>query len=109
MSDDRERIDDLRGHIDAAHAAADRLVREAQARAEAADAAFRERLQDVPQTGWAVGSEHAPPPEGPSELQLAYFPLIAHAEERGLTPGPRVREIYRADLTEVVLEIGGPS
>ena len=36
------------GHIDAAHAAADRLVREAQARAEAADKAFRERLADVP-------------------------------------------------------------
>ena len=71
MPDDRERFDDLRGHIDAAHAAADRLVREAQARAQAADAAFRERLQGVPTTGWAVGDEHTPATEGPTELQLA--------------------------------------
>ena len=71
MPDDRERLDDLRGHIDAAHAAADRLVREAQERAEATDAAFRERLRDVPEAGWAIGDEHQPEPAGPSELQLA--------------------------------------
>jgi hypothetical protein len=80
VPDDRERIDDLRGHIDAAHAAADRLVREAQARAEASDAAFRERLRDVPETGWAIGAEHAPAPEGPSELQLALRLLEAVRE-----------------------------
>jgi hypothetical protein len=52
--------DDLRGHIEAAHQAADRLVREAQARAEAADAAFREQLGDVPARGWDVPHESKP-------------------------------------------------
>jgi hypothetical protein len=70
VPDERDTVGDLRGHIDAAHAAADRLVREAQARAEAADKAFRERLADVPERGWAVGDEHRPPEPGPSELQL---------------------------------------
>lgn len=65
MSDD---VDALRGHIDAAHAAADRLVREATERAERADAAFRERLADVPERGWDVPDE-ARPTEAPSELQ----------------------------------------
>jgi hypothetical protein len=63
-------VSDLRRHIDAAHAAADRLVQEAHERAQAADRAFRERLGDVPDRGWAVGAEHRPPPSGPSELQL---------------------------------------
>jgi hypothetical protein len=39
---------DLRAHIDAAHAAADRLVREAEARARAT----------IPDRGWDVESEH---------------------------------------------------
>lgn len=62
--------DDLRRHIDAAHAAADKLVQEAAARAEAADRAFRARLGDVPERGWDVADEHKPEPAGPSELQL---------------------------------------
>ena len=66
MSDDDVR--ELRGHIDAAHAAADRLVQEAQERAERADAAFRERLGDVPERGWDVRPEDKPP-ERPGELQ----------------------------------------
>ena len=44
-------VDDLRAHIDAAHAAADRLVREAEQRARAA-------AGDVPDRGWDVPSEH---------------------------------------------------
>jgi hypothetical protein len=67
----RDSISDLRGHIDAAHAAADKLVREATERAAAADRAFRERMADVPERGWAVADEHAAAPAGPSELQLA--------------------------------------
>ena len=70
MPDERDRVSDLRGHIDAAHAAADKLVREASERAAAADRAFRERMGDVPERGWAVGEEHEPEPAGPSELQL---------------------------------------
>jgi hypothetical protein len=63
-----DNVHDLRGHIDAAHQAADRLVREAQARAEDADAAFRERLGDVPPRGWDVPPENKPTEGG--ELQL---------------------------------------
>ncbi len=45
-------ISDLRSHVDAAHAAADRLVREANERAAAAEAASREQTRDVPPRGW---------------------------------------------------------
>jgi hypothetical protein len=45
-------LDDLRSHVDAAHAAADRLVQEANARAAAAEAASREQTRDVPPRGW---------------------------------------------------------
>jgi effector-binding domain-containing protein len=37
------------------------------------------------------------------ELQLAYFPLLAYAHERGLTPGDVVRETY-IDDPETVAE-----
>jgi hypothetical protein len=68
--DDRDAVADLRGHIDAAHAAADKLVREARERAQAADEAFRERLGEVPERGWEVGAEHRAVPEGTGELAL---------------------------------------
>ena len=87
-----ERINDLRGHIDAAHAAADRLVREAAERAEAADRAFRERLGDVPDRGWAVGDEHAAGPAGPSELQLVLRLLES------------LREVMPAELSQQLAE-----
>ena len=45
-------ISDLRAHVDAAHAAADRLVREANERAAAAEAASRAQTRDVPPRGW---------------------------------------------------------
>ena len=57
MSED---VHDLRSHIDAAHAAADRLVREAEERARAA-------AGDIPDRGWEVPDEHRAP-ERPSEL-----------------------------------------
>jgi hypothetical protein len=85
-------VGDLREHIDAAHAAADRLVREASERAAAADRAFRERLRDVPDRGWAIGDEHQPEPEGPSELQLAMKLLEA------------VRDIVPPELTAQLAE-----
>jgi hypothetical protein len=90
--DERDVVGDLRGHIDAAHAAADRLVREAQSRAEAADRAFRERLSDVPERGWAVGDEHRPPEPGPSELQLVLRLLES------------VRDVIPPELTAQVAE-----
>lgn len=45
-------ISDLRASVDAAHAAADRLVREAAERAAAAEAASRAQTRDVPPRGW---------------------------------------------------------
>jgi hypothetical protein len=80
VPEDREAVQDLRGHIDAAHAAADRLVREATERAEAADRAFRERLGEVPERGWAVAGEHEPPESGTGELQLVLRLLEALRE-----------------------------
>ena len=85
-------VDDLRNHIDAAHAAADRLVREAAERAERADRAFRERLGDVPERGWAVGDEHAGEPAGPSELQLVMRLLES------------LREVIPAELSQQLAE-----
>ncbi len=90
MSDDEVR--DLRGHIDAAHAAADKLVREAQVRAEDSDGAYRERLADVPERGWDVAEEHRPRPSGPSELQVVLGLLEA------------VRGAIPAELTQPLAE-----
>ena len=59
---DREALDAVRAHLDDAHAAAERLVREAQRQAEEATA------QEVPPRGW----ESAPrgtPSSGPTDLQ----------------------------------------
>jgi hypothetical protein len=73
-------VSDLRRHIDAAHAAADKLVQEAHTRAQAADREFRARLGDVTDRGWAVGQEHEPAPGAPSELQLVLRLLEAVRE-----------------------------
>ncbi len=68
---DGDGIRDLRGHVDAAHAAAERLVRDAADRAAAADAAFRDRVGDVPDNGWATPGDGAPAGDGrPHELQV---------------------------------------
>jgi hypothetical protein len=45
-------ITDLRAHVDAAHAAADKLVQEATERARAAEAASREQNRGTPPRGW---------------------------------------------------------
>jgi hypothetical protein len=55
-----ENVQDLRAHVDAAHAAAERLVREASERARAA-------AGEVPERGWEVPEEHRAP-ERPGEL-----------------------------------------
>ena len=72
-------VEDLRSHIDAAHAAADRLVQEATERAQRADAAFRERLADVPERGWDVPDENRPTGAA-SELQVVVSLLAAVKE-----------------------------
>lgn len=51
----RDALETMRGQVDAAHAAAERLVREAEA-------AAREQVRDVPPQGWAAPA----PAEGPA-------------------------------------------
>lgn len=48
----REALETIRGQVDAAHAAAERLVREAEATA-------REQLREVPPQGWAAADAPA--------------------------------------------------
>jgi hypothetical protein len=45
-------ISDLRAHVDAAHAAADKLVQEATERARAAEEASRAHNRNTPPSGW---------------------------------------------------------
>ncbi|MEA2169335.1 MAG: hypothetical protein QOF76_2635 [Solirubrobacteraceae bacterium] len=96
--DDDNTVSALRGHVDAAHAAADKLVREASARA---DAAYREKLGDVPEKGWDVGPDHQPPPEGPSELQVVVALLDAI---RGSIPAELSQQLAEA-LRELLMAV----
>jgi hypothetical protein len=57
---DQEALRAVRAHLDEAHAAADRLVREAQRQAEEASDTPR---QTVPRRGWAAPGDEAPPPD----------------------------------------------
>jgi len=59
---DREALDAVRAHLDDAHAAAERLVQEAQRQAEEA------ATQDVPPRGWESAGRPASDPR-PSDLQ----------------------------------------
>jgi hypothetical protein len=63
---DRDALDRVRAHLDDAHAAADRLVREAQRQAE--DAAQAAESEEVPPRGWDTAG--TPPPRPPfADLQ----------------------------------------
>ncbi len=55
---DRDALDQVRAHLDDAHAAADRLVREAQRQAE--DAAGAAASEAVPPRGWDAEPAAAP-------------------------------------------------
>ncbi len=96
-----EHVRELRGHVDAAHAAADKLVREAQARAERSDEAYRERLAEVPARGWEVAEEHRPKPAGPSELQVVVGLLEAL---RGAIPSELTQPLAEA-VRELLLAV----
>ena len=98
MPDDN--VHDLRGHIDAAHAAADKLVREAAERAASSDQAFRERMGDVPPRGWDVPDEHKPAP-GTSELQVIVGLLDAL---RGAIPAELSQQVAEA-VRELLLAV----
>ena len=90
MSED---VRDLRSHIDAAHAAADRLVREASERARAA-------AGDIPDRGWEVPDEHRAP-ERPSELAQIVALLDA---VRGAIPAELSAQLAEA-LRELLLAV----
>jgi hypothetical protein len=54
---EQDTLRSVRAHLDEAHAAADRLVREAQRQAEEAGGTQR---QAVPPSGWAAAGDEAP-------------------------------------------------
>jgi hypothetical protein len=91
----------LRGHVDAAHAAAEKLVQVASKRAQEADRAYREQLGNVPPRGWDVGSEHQPPPTTPSELQVIVGLLDAI---RGSMPAELTQQLAEA-LRELLMAV----
>jgi hypothetical protein len=88
-----EDVQGLRDHIDAAHAAAERLVREAEARARAA-------AGEVPERGWEVPDEHRAP-ERPSELAQIVALLDA---ARGAIPAELSAQLAEA-LRELLLAV----
>lgn len=94
-------ISDLRAHVDAAHAAADRLVQEANARAAAAEAASREQTRGVPPHGWDV-----PRPEhDPAAVTPDLAAIMALLESvRGVVPDDLSAQLAQA-LRELLLAL----
>ena len=94
-------ISDLRSHVDAAHAAADRLVREANARAAAAEAASREQTRDVPPNGWETNRAEAENSGVSPDLAA----IIAMVESvRGVVPDEISTQLAHA-LRELLLAL----
>jgi hypothetical protein len=92
----RDTLAQVREHLDEAHAAADRLVREAQTRAEEA---AREAAADVPPRGW-----EAPHGEGTTALpDLA--PLLALIEAARRTVPPELTRRLAEALRELLLAV----
>ena len=93
-------ISDLRSHVDAAHAAADRLVREANERAAAAEAASREQTRDVPPRGWET-----PRDESESNVTPDLAAILAMIEGvRGVVPDDLSTQLADA-LRELLLAL----
>ena len=88
-----EDVRTLRAHVDAAHAAADRLVREAEARARAT-------ADGVPPCGWEVPDEHRAP-ERPGELAQIVALLDA---VRGAIPSELSAQVAEA-VRELLLAV----
>jgi hypothetical protein len=93
MGDD---VHDLREHIDAAHAAADRLVQEAQRRAEEAV-----RAQNVPERGWEAPRTEAE--RGPFAPELATAVALLDAV-RHAVPAELSQQLAEA-LRELLLAV----
>ena len=81
---------DLREHIDAAHAAAEQLVREAER-------AARESTADVPPRGWEAPRE----PERPSDLAA----LVGLLEAVRSSVGGSIPAEISAQLAEAIREL----
>ncbi len=75
MPDDRDALDAVRAHLDDAHAAADRLVREAQRQAEEVGGA---PAADVPPRGWDTPRPD-PPPAPDLQALLALLDALREA------------------------------
>jgi hypothetical protein len=90
-------ISDLRAHVDAAHAAADRLVNEANERARAAEEAMREQTRDTPPRGW----EERRAPDDPGGVTPDLAAIIGLLEAvRGAVP-----DELSTQLAEAVREL----
>ena len=77
---DGDALDAVRAHLDDAHAAAERLVQEAQRQAEEATA------QDVPPRGWESTSPGAPPPAAGAVPDLQALVALLDALRRAVPP-----------------------
>jgi len=77
---DEDALREVRAHLDDAHAAADRLVREAQRQAEAAGDTAPPR-EPVPPRGWATGQDAPPPAPGAMPDLAALLALVELARD----------------------------
>jgi len=93
--DGRDALDAVRAHLDDAHAAADRLVREAQRQAADAGAA---PAADVPPRGWDAPRSQAPRAPDPQAL-LALLDAV-----RAAVPAELSRQLVEA-LRELLLAV----
>jgi hypothetical protein len=94
-------IADLRAHVDAAHAAAEKLVQEANARAAEAEAASREQTRDVPPHGWDV----PPAADDPSAITPDLAAIMALMDSvRGVIPDDISQQLVQA-LRDLLLAL----
>ena len=94
-------ISDLRASVDAAHAAAEKLVQEANARAAEAEAVSREQTRDVPPHGWDV----PPPADDPSAITPDLAAIMALLDSvRGVVPDDISQQLAQA-LRDLLLAL----
>jgi len=77
---DGDALDAVRAHLDDAHAAAERLVQEAQRQAEESTAS------DVPPRGWESSAPGAPPPAAGAVPDLQTLVALLDALRRAVPP-----------------------
>jgi hypothetical protein len=93
---DDDALREVRAHLDDAHAAADRLVREAQRQAEEADEPERER---VPPRGWSTPGAGAAPNAPDLQALLALLDAV-----RETVPAELSRQLAEA-LRDLLLAV----